>query len=236
MNHDEVYMLHNNSEYSIKILNHSLNHNINFIFASSASVYGHGERGFIDSKDCEIPLNTYADSKFKVDRVIKNIIRQKLSKQVLSLRYFNVYGFPEYHKGRMASLPYHFFNQLKINESIKIFDGSHNFSRDFIFIDDILNIISHLVENRLSGIYNAGTGTSRTFEEMAKITKKLYPNVYIKTIPFPKNLEGYYQKHTKANILKLLSSGYKKPFIDLEQGLKKYYKQLEKSKINEYFL
>ena len=66
-------MLHNNSEYSIEILNHSLNHNINFIFASSASVYGHGEKGFIDSKDCEIPLNTYADSKFKVDRVIKKL-------------------------------------------------------------------------------------------------------------------------------------------------------------------
>jgi ADP-L-glycero-D-manno-heptose 6-epimerase len=228
MNYDESYMFSNNTDYSIKLLNHSLNNNINFIFASSASIYGHGHMGFKEEKNCEMPLNTYAQSKLKVDLAIRGFLTQKLSSQVVSLRYFNVYGFPEFHKKRMASVPFHFFNQLKSNNTIKIFDGSKKFARDFIFIDDVLSIISHFIDSKFSGIYNTGTGNVRTFEEMAKITSELYPNTEIQTIPFPEKLRKYYQENTKANISNLLEAGYQKSFIKLEMGLKKYYNQLEK--------
>ena len=233
MNHDKTYMLSNNSDYSLKILNHCLNQNADFIFASSASVYGKGKKGFIEDKNNEMPLNIYAESKLLVDNEINNVLEQNLSSQVLSLRYFNVYGFPEFHKGRMASVPFHFFNQIKSNNTIKLFEGSDNYYRDFIFIDDIINIISHLTKSKISGIYNAGTGFERSFQEMADITKELYPKINIETIPFPENLKNYYQKKTKADTSKLYQSGYNSPATSLEKGLAKYYLYLENSKRNE---
>ena len=227
MNHDIKFMMENNFEYSKKILYHSLNNNINFIFASSASVYGKGTNGFQEKSECEKPLNIYAKSKLEVDLLIREILRDNISNQVLSLRYFNVYGYPEINKGRMASVPFHFYNQLKQIGTIKIFEGSKYFKRDFIYINDIFKIINYFYKNKISGIYNAGTGKVNSFYDMAMLTQKLYPDVNIEVIPFPKGLKEHYQKFTKADTSKLFSAGYSVPFTTFEKGLENYYSLLE---------
>jgi len=232
MNHDVEFMMDNNFEYSKKILFHSLKHNINFIFSSSGSVYGNGTNGFIEESKCEEPLNIYAKSKLEVDLLIRDVLTQGISSQVLSLRYFNVYGYPEIHKGRMASVPLHFFNQLKYKGKIKIFEGSENFKRDFIYIEDILNIIDYFYENKFSGIYNAGTGEVNSFQKMAIITKNLYPDVNIEIIPFPDKLRKYYQEYTQADTSQLFSTGFSEPFTTFEKGLENYYYSLEEEHYN----
>jgi len=232
MNHDIKFMMENNFEYSKKILYHSLNNNINFIFASSASVYGKGTNGFQEKSECEKPLNIYAKSKLEVDLLIREILRDNISNQVLSLRYFNVYGYPEINKGRMASVPFHFYNQLKQIGTIKIFEGSENFKRDFIYIDDILNIINYFYKNKFSGIYNAGTGEVNSFQKMAIITKNLYPDVNIEIIPFPDKLRKYYQEYTQADTSQLFSTGFSESFTTFEKGLENYYYSLEEEHYN----
>ncbi|MBC8305927.1 MAG: ADP-glyceromanno-heptose 6-epimerase [Pelagibacterales bacterium] len=227
MNHDVEFMMNNNFEYSKKILFHSLNYNINFIFASSGSVYGKGSDGFKEKSECEKPLNIYAKSKLEVDLLIRDVLTQDISSQVLSLRYFNVYGYPEIHKGRMASVPLHFFNQLKYKGKIKIFEGSENFKRDFIYIEDVLNIIDYFYENKYSGIYNAGTGEVNSFQKMAVLTKKMYPEIQIEVIPFPNNLKKHYQKFTQADTSQLFSTGFSEPFTTFEKGIENYYYLLE---------
>ncbi len=232
MNHDINFMMKNNFEYSKNILFHSLNNNINFLFASSGSVYGEGSNGFKEKRECEAPLNIYAKSKLEMDLIIRDVLCQKISSQVVSLRYFNVYGYPEIHKGRMASVPFHFFNQFKQIGRIKIFEGSENFKRDFIYIDDILNIIDYFYKNKISGIYNAGTGKVNSFQKMAMVTRKLYPDVNIEVIPFPENLKKHYQKFTQADTSQLFSTGFSEPFTTLEEGLENYYYLLEEKHYN----
>ena len=231
---DANYLIKNNYEYSKNLLHHCLNNDIDFIYASSASVYGNGDDGFKEDPACEYPLNGYAFSKFIFDNYVRKVFSSgKPDSQITGLRYFNVYGYQENHKGSMASVPFHFFNQANETGKIKVFEGSENFLRDFIFVEDVAEVVKFFLENRKSGIYNCGTGEERSFIDMANSFSQLYGDCSIDTIPFPDHLKGKYQAFTKADTTNLRNAGFDKKFTSLEEGMKKYLNQLKKS--NGYF-
>ena len=155
---------------------------------------------------------------------------KKINSQVVGLRYFNVYGPQENHKGRMASVAFHLFNQIKAGEKMKIFEGSENFLRDFIHVDDVISVNNFFFENEnISGIFNCGTGKAESFVEIAKALKELYPSSEIEYTPFPDALKGKYQKYTQADLTNLKDAGYSKEFMNVNTGVKKYAKVLEES-------
>lgn len=231
---DANYLIKNNYEYSKTLLHYCLDRQIPFIYASSASVYGNGDNGFKEDPACEYPLNGYAFSKFIFDNYVRQTVDfSNSSSQVVGLRYFNVYGYQENHKGSMASVPFHFFNQAKEGGEIKVFEGSENFLRDFIFVEDVVNVVNFFLESGKSGIFNCGTGQERSFLDMANIFTQLHGKCKINTIPFPEHLKGKYQAFTKADTANLVAVGYDKAFITLESGMEKYLDKLKKS--NGYF-
>lgn len=223
MEYDGKYMMKNNYEYSKNLLNFAIENNIRFIYASSASVYGNGNNGFYESRECEYPLNIYAFSKYLFDNYVRNIINDA-SIQIVGLRYFNVYGPQENHKGKMASVVYHFHNQILEEGKIKLFEGSENFKRDFIYVKDAVNVIMFFFKNpEKRGIFNCGTGKARSFLDIANIMKELYEKkVEIEFIPFPEQLKGKYQTFTQADLANLKDIGYNSKFYNLEEGMKDY--------------
>ena len=169
---DGEYMMENNYEFSKKLLGWAQENMVRIIYASSASVYGLSKK-FSEKPEFENPLNIYGYSKLFFDQLVRKTIQFGNSAQIIGLRYFNVYGFGESHKGRMASLPHKFFNQLNAGESLNLFDTSHGFGagcqkRDFVYIDDIVNVVCHFLEkSETSGIFNVGSGKSTEFNELA---------------------------------------------------------------------
>jgi ADP-L-glycero-D-manno-heptose 6-epimerase len=231
---DVNYLIHNNYQYSKRLLSHAIEHKIKFIYASSAAVYGNGENGFTEHETSEYALNGYAFSKLIFDNFVRKNINFKTTRtQVTGLRYFNVYGYQENHKGSMASVPFHFFNQSLESNKIKVFEGSEHFLRDFIFVEDVVKTVIYFINNAVSGIFNCGTGEARSFMDMAKIFQNLHGNCEIEVTPFPPHLKGKYQAYTKADLTLLRANGYHQPFTSLEEGLEKYYQQLLHS--NGYF-
>ena len=225
---DGRYMMNNNYAFSKALLHHCLEHNTAFLYASSASVYGNGEHGFREERASEYPLNVYAFSKFMFDNYVRRIRQQQHpASQVLGLRYFNVYGYQENHKGSMASVVYHFYRQLQQGGPMKLFEGSERFRRDFIFIKDVVDVNMHFYDNGQSGIYNCGTGLARSFTDIARIIQALESETRIETIPFPSHLEGKYQTFTQADSHNLRESGYRSPFTSLEDGVSSYYQALQ---------
>ena len=222
---DGKYMMSNNYEYSKTLLNHCLENSIDFLYASSASVYGNGKAGFVEKCEAEYPLNVYGFSKFAFDNYVRRVLPQVKS-QVLGLRYFNVYGPQENHKGRMASVAFHLFQQLQETGKMKLFEGSRNFRRDFIHVADTVKINLYFYESKTSGIFNAGTGKARCFEDIATTLKSLHGSGEIESIPFPEDLHGKYQEFTEAGLDKLRAAGYSKEFMSLEEGVQQYYEQL----------
>jgi len=222
---DGKYMMSNNYEYSKNLLNYSLENSIDFLYASSASVYGNGDAGFVEKREAEYPLNVYGFSKFAFDNYVRRVLPQVKS-QVLGLRYFNVYGPQENHKGRMASVAFHLFHQLQETGKMKLFEGSGHFRRDFIHVADTVKINLHFYEAKTSGIFNAGTGKARSFEDIATTLQSLHRSGEIKSIPFPEDLHGKYQEFTEAGLDKLRAAGYNKEFMSLEEGVEQYYEQL----------
>ena len=231
METDGKYMMKNNYEYTKNILHVCLDKKIRFLYASSASVYGNGENGFEEDEKNEYPLNVYAFSKYQFDRYLNKLFKEnKVNSQVVGLRYFNVYGPQENHKGRMASVAFHLFNQIKAGERMKIFEGSENFLRDFIHIDDVVSVNNFFFANPdKSGIFNCGTGNAESFVEIAKALKEVYKSAEIEYIAFPDALKGKYQKYTQADLKKLRAIGYDKAFMNVNTGVKKYAEVLEKS-------
>ena len=222
---DGKYMMSNNYEYSKILLNFCLENSIDFLYASSASVYGNGKAGFVEKREAEYPLNVYGFSKFAFDNYVRRVLPQVKS-QVLGLRYFNVYGPQENHKGRMASVAFHLFHQLQETGKMKLFEGSGNFRRDFIHVADTVKINLHFYESKTSGIFNAGTGKARSFEDIATALQSLHGSGEIESIPFPEDLRGKYQEFTEAGLDKLRAAGYSKEFMSLEEGVQQYYEQL----------
>ena len=222
---DGKYMMFNNYEYSKILLNYCLKNKINFIYASSAAVYGNGEKGFIEERESEYPLNVYGFSKFAFDNYVRRIL-PKAESQVMGLRYFNVYGPQENHKGRMASVVFHLFHQLQETGKMKLFEGSAGFNRDFIHVADTVKINLHFYESKTSGIFNAGTGKTRSFEDIATTLQHLHGSGELENIPFPEDLRGKYQEFTEAGLNNLRSAGFTEEFMSLEEGGRQYYQQL----------
>jgi ADP-L-glycero-D-manno-heptose 6-epimerase len=223
-----VYMMQNNYEYSKTLLHFAMEKRIKFIYASSASVYGNGDKGFVEERRCENPLNVYAFSKFTFDQYVRRIIPSAKS-QIAGLRYFNVYGPNENHKSKMASTMFHFFNQIKKDGGLKLFQGSENFNRDFVYVGDVVAVNMFFYGNNVSGIFNCGTGAAESFLTVAENIAKHFQKAGIEYIPFPKELEGKYQKFTQADLSLLRQAGYNKAFYTLEDGISDYIKILSTS-------
>ncbi len=222
---DGKYMMSNNYEYSKTLLKHCLENKIDFLYASSAAVYGNGDNGFAEDPKAEYPLNVYGFSKFVFDNYVRHIL-PKAEIQILGLRYFNVYGPQENHKGRMASVAFHLFNQLQDSGKMRLFEGSEEFRRDFIHVADAVKINLHFYQTKSSGIFNAGTGKSRSFMDIARAMQDINGHGEIEGIPFPEDLLGKYQKFTEAGMDNLREAGYNEDFMTLEEGIKQYYEQL----------
>lgn len=222
------YIMSNNYHFSKSLLNYALTNNSDFIYASSASVYGLGLNGFIEETKCEHPLNAYAYSKLLFDQYVRRNL-SKFESQVVGLRYFNVYGPYENHKGYMASTAFHFYKQIKENSVAKLFKSNSrtiadgNQQRDFVYVQDCVDVNLWLSDNpQISGIFNCGSGTPRSFKEMASEIIKHFDRGEIEFIDFPTHLENVYQNYTCADVSSLKKVGYHKKFTILEDGIKSY--------------
>lgn len=221
------YMMENNYDYTKTLFHLSQQRGFRLIYASSASVYGNGDNGFREAPECEYPLNVYAFSKYQADRYISPFLPE-CETQVVGLRYFNVYGPQENHKGSMASVIYHFFHQIMREGKIKPFAGSEKFVRDFIYVNDVVDVNMFFYDNPdKSGIFNCGTGNAKSFARIAHIMKELFEGTEIEEIPFPDKLKGKYQAYTCADLAKLRAAGYDKDFTTLEDGVRAYVNVLK---------
>ncbi len=220
-----------NVNYSKDIWNICVANKIPLVYASSAATYGLGEFGYKD--DHAIipslkPLNPYGDSKNDFDKWV--LTQDQFPPFWAGLKFFNVYGPNEFHKGRMASVIFHAFNQIGATGGMKLF-RSHNPEytdggqlRDFIYVKDLINVCYFLMENRPeSGIYNLGSGKARTFLDLAKNTfKAMEREENISFIDTPIDIRDKYQYFTEADMSKLIEQGYDKPFYSLEEGVNDY--------------
>jgi ADP-L-glycero-D-manno-heptose 6-epimerase len=229
---DGRYMMRNNYEYSKQLLHFCLERKIPFIYASSASVYGNGKNGFTEKKECEQALNVYALSKLFFDRYVERLLPQTHS-QVVGLRYFNVFGPQENHKGKMASMVYKMYRQRKAGGEIQLFAGTDGYAdgeqgRDFIYVDDIVKVnLFFWKTGKASGVFNCGTGKANTFNALAKGVLKHFKTGRIKYVPFPETLSGKYQNYTKADTKKLLAAGYSEGFTPLARAVGEYCRLLD---------
>lgn len=220
-----------NVNYTKMIWNFCVENNVPLVYASSAATYGLGEFGYDDNHEVIPnlkPLNPYGDSKNDFD--IWALQQDKKPPFWAGLKFFNVYGPNEYHKGRMASVIFHTFNQINMNGGMKLF-RSHNPNykdgcqlRDFVYVKDVVNVCLFLMTDKpTSGIYNLGSGKARTFLDLATNTfNALDKSVNIEFIDTPIDIRDKYQYFTEANMHKLISEGYKTPFHTLEEGVKDY--------------
>ena len=227
------YSIHQrlNVEYSQDIWRICVEKNIPLVYASSAATYGSGEFGYSDDHDLPFklqPLNPYGISKNEFD---KWALQQQTAPPFWAgLKFFNVYGPNEYHKGRMASVIWHSFNQVKKDGLVKLFkshrpdfkDGQQ--LRDFVYVKDVLNVCYWLMENKpASGIYNLGTGKARAFEDLVKSTfAGLDKTASIRFIDMPEDIRDKYQYFTEADMQKLKAAGYQHSFYSLEDGINDY--------------
>lgn len=224
---DGRYMMKNNYEYTKVLFHYCLDHKIQFSYASSAAVYG-GSQIFKESDMDQAPLNVYGYSKWKFDQYMLPYLNEADS-QVVGFRYFNVYGPQEQHKGRMASVAFHFMNQLFDNGVVRLFEGSHGYGngehrRDFVSVDDVVKVNLWFFRHpEKSGIFNLGTGGSRPFNDIAKNLIQCHGKGEIEYFAFPEDLKKAYQAFTEADISALREAGYTAEFDSLETGLKKYY-------------
>ena len=227
---DGRYMMENNYEYSKVLYHYCQAHHIPFIYASSAAVYGGCDR-FTEQLQYEAPLNVYGYSKFQFDQYVRRHQTSQTS-QVVGLRYFNVYGPREAHKGSMASVAFHLNNQLKQGETIRLFAGCDGYAdgeqrRDFVYVGDVVEVNLWFLEHpQVSGIFNAGTGRSQTFNDVANAVLAYHQRGKLEYIPFPEHLKGCYQSFTEADLSQLRSVGCDINFKTVEQGVQLYMQWL----------
>ncbi|MCC6407428.1 MAG: ADP-glyceromanno-heptose 6-epimerase [Planctomycetes bacterium] len=220
------YMLAVNTEYSKSLLAFAAGR-CPFVYASSASVYGDGDHGFVEDPRAEYPLNVYAFSKSLFDRHVRTVLPQTKS-QVVGLRYFNVYGPQENHKGRMASVIYKFHHQVRTTKKLEIFAGSERFRRDFVWVGDAVDVNLWFLDHpETSGIFNCGSGRAESFRALAEEVKKHYSGARIAEVPFPAELEGKYQRFTRADLGALRRAGCDVEFSSLEDGVATYVRVLK---------
>lgn len=245
METDGHYMMENNYRYTLELFDFCQKDEVPLLYASSASVYG-GGGVFKESREYESPLNVYAYSKFLFDQVVRRRWNNR-SSQVVGLRYFNVYGQREQHKGRMASVAFHFFNQYRAEGYVKLFEGCDGYAnggqlRDFVSVEDVVKVNMFFLENHgKSGIFNLGTGKAQSFNDVAVATintlraakgesplilEQMHQQQLIRYIPFPDALRGKYQSYTQADMSAMRAIGYAEPFLTVEQGTARYVNHL----------
>jgi ADP-L-glycero-D-manno-heptose 6-epimerase len=216
-----------------------------YIYASSASVYGAGPV-FRESPEFESPLNVYAYSKFQFDNYVRRMYEDRTA-PIVGLRYFNVYGDREQHKGRMSSVAFHFTHQYQETGYVKLFEGVDGYEngaqlRDFVSVEDVVDLNLFLLANpAISGIFNVGTGRCQSFNDVAVATinrcrmeqgedaldlATLQQENIIRYIDFPEKLKGKYQSFTEADISALREAGYTHKFYTVEEGVGRYVGRL----------
>jgi len=229
---DGRFMMQNNYEYSKSLLHYCLNRGVNFLYASSAAVYGDSQV-FKEEPQYERPLNVYGYSKLLFDQYVRRVLPHANS-QIAGFRYFNVYGSGEQHKGSMASVAYHLHQQLLKSGVVKLFEGCDGYEngeqrRDFVYVEDVVAVNLWFFDRpQHSGIFNVGTGASQSFNDVAKAVTAWHEKGEIEYIPFPDHLKGCYQSFTQADIGPLRKVGYAQPFRTVEQGVKAYLEDLAK--------
>ena len=248
METDGRYVMENNYAYSKALFDWCQDEQVPLIYASSAAVYGAGKE-FGEVRENEDPLNVYAYSKYLFDQYVRKrtdgFSASSGGAQVAGLRYFNVYGPNEAHKGRMASVAFHAFNQFRAEGRVKLFVGSDGYEdgaqqRDFVHVDDAVGVNLWLLENRgISGIFNCGTGRAQAFNDVAAAVvntvngsefsiEELVQKNFIEYIPFPPQLVGKYQSYTQADLARLREAGYEGAFRSVEEGVADYVRELLK--------
>ena len=232
MNYDGRYMMHNNFEGTKNLFHYCQERRVPFIYASSASTYGHGKNGFTEKPECEEALNPYAYSKLFFDRYLRRF-EKDLQSQVVGLRYFNVFGPNENHKGNMASLVRQMFYKLRETGEITLFEGTDGYGdgeqvRDFIYVKDVVNVNFFFWEHpEISGIFNCGTGEAKSFNRFMKAVIDYNGSGNLRYIPFPEVLKGKYQSFTEADTTKLMAAGYDKGFTKLEDAVAEHCELLD---------
>ncbi len=230
---DGHYMMDNNFTYSRELLHFALDRSIPLVYASTAAVYG-ASTNFTALPGNERPLNIYGFSKLVFDNYVRRLMPE-IKSTVVGLRYFNVYGPREQHKGRMASVIHHFTHQLKAAGAIHMFQGSGGYAdgeqrRDFVFVKDLCRInmffaglLPDSPAKPIQAVVNAGTGEARTFKAVAEALMQVHGAGRIEYIPFPGDLKDRYQHYTQADIATLRAVGYIAGFTSLEDGVKQTF-------------
>ena len=242
METDGRYMMDNNFRYSADLLDWCQAEEVPLLYASSAAVYGAGPV-FTEGRANEKPLNIYGYSKFLFDQMVRQRMAQGLTAQVAGFRYFNVYGPRKTHKGRMASVAFHNFNEFRATGKVKLFEGWGGFgdgeqSRDFVSVEDVVKVNLHFLEHPdLTGVFNLGTGRAQPFNDVACAVinacranegkaaltlAHIRAEGLIEYIPFPEALKGKYQSYTQADVQQLRAAGYDGGFLDVDAGVARY--------------
>lgn len=236
---DRAFMLRNNLEYTRMLWNFCARRAVPFVYASSAATYGDGAQGFDDESDPRLlrPLNLYGESKQLFD--LWALEQELAPPRWAGLKFFNVYGPRETHKGRMASVAFHAWKQIRAEGEVKLFrshregvpDGGQQ--RDFVYVADAEAVCRFFLEMPASaaspnGLYNVGTGQARSFADLAHaVFAALGREPRIRFVPMPEDLREKYQYFTQAKTAKLRRAGYAAPFASLESGVADYIRQLE---------
>lgn len=241
METDGCYMMDNNYRYTLDMFEYCQTEEIPLLYASSAAVYGGGSI-FKESREYEGPLNVYGYSKFLFDQIVRRRWNERTS-QIVGFRYFNVYGAREQHKGRMASVAFHHFNQYQAEGKVKLFEGYGGYAngeqrRDFVSVEDVVKVNLFFLDNPdKSGIFNLGTGRAQSFNDVAvasvnacrvaagqeRLTlPQLVEQGILSYIDFPEALKGKYQSFTQADIGALRAAGYTDDFLSVEEGVRRY--------------
>jgi ADP-L-glycero-D-manno-heptose 6-epimerase len=241
MEHNGRFMLENNYRRSKDLLEASQVQGTRLLYASSAATYG-GSVTFKEVPELEQPLNVYGYSKLLFDNVVRRAL-PSLQQQVVGFRYFNVYGPREQHKGRMASVAFHHFNQFRARGKVDLFGPNAGYaagtqSRDFVFVDDVVAVNLWFLQNpRVSGIFNLGTGRAQPFNDVALAVvngcrraggdtalslQQQLDSGLVNYVPFPEALKGKYQSYTQADLTNLRSTGCDVQFADVASGVARY--------------
>lgn len=247
MEYNGKYMTDNNFQYTKELFHFCQSKKVPFLYASSAATYGPGVKGFREEHQCEGALNVYGFSKLFFDNYLRNYVeKNKLTAQVVGLRYFNVYGPQESHKGKMNSLVFQMWNQYKAEGKVKLFGGYNGagpdgkyteygpgeHTRDFIYVKDVVKVNMWFWKHPDKvGIYNCGTGCAHPFNTLAEGVLKHFgaPMNKLEYIPFPEVLKGKYQCYTQADTTKLLKAGYDGGFTPIEEAIEEYCSLLDKT-------